>query len=93
MGYGSFQGGVHPFPGKDITKEKAVLEYLPKGELVYPLAQHIGTPAKAVVAPGDEVLAGQVLGEASGAVSANVISSVSGRVRTIERRMLATGVI
>lgn len=93
MGYGSFRGGVHPFPGKDITKEKAVLEYLPKGDLVYPLSQHIGAPAKAVVSVGEEVLAGQMLGEADGFVSANVISSVSGRVRAIERRMLATGVI
>lgn len=93
MGYGSFRGGVHPFPGKDITKEKAVLEYLPKGELVYPLLQHIGTPAKAVVSVGDRVLAGQVIGEASGGLSANVISSVSGQVRAIERRLLATGAV
>ena len=93
MGYGSFRGGVHPFRGKDITKEKAISEYLPQKELVYPLSQHIGVPAKAVVSVGDEVLAGQILGEAAGPVSANVISSVSGRVRAIERRMLATGVI
>lgn len=93
MGYGGFRGGVHPFRGKDITKEKAISEYLPQGELVYPLSQHIGAPAKAVVSAGDEVLAGQILGEAAGPVSANVISSVSGRVRAIERRMLATGVI
>lgn len=93
MGYGGFRGGVHPFPGKDITKEKAVLEYLPQGELVYPLSQHIGAPARAAVSVGDEVLAGQIIGEADGSLSANVISSVSGRVRAIERRMLATGVI
>ncbi|MEH2952827.1 electron transport complex subunit RsxC [Candidatus Merdisoma sp. JLR.KK011] len=93
MGYGGFRGGVHPFRGKDITKEKAISEYLPQKELVYPLSQHIGAPAKAVVSAGDEVLAGQILGEAAGPVSANVISSVSGRVRVIERRMLATGVI
>lgn len=93
MGYGGFRGGVHPFRGKDITKEKAISEYLPQGELVYPLSQHIGVPAKAVVSVGDEVLAGQILGEAAGPVSANVVSSVSGRVRVIERRMLATGVI
>lgn len=93
MGYGSFRGGVHPFRGKDITKEKAISEYLPQGDLVYPLSQHIGAPARAVVAAGDEVLAGQIIGEADGFVSANVISSVSGRVRAIERRMLATGVI
>lgn len=93
MGYGSFRGGVHPFRGKGITKEKAISEYLPQGELVYPLSQHIGAPARAAVAVGDEVLAGQILGEADGFISASVISSVSGRVRSIERRMLADGVI
>ena len=81
MGYGGFRGGVHPFPGKDITKEKAVLEYLPQGELVYPLSQHIGAPARAAVSVGDEVLAGQIIGEADGSLSANVIGSVSGRSR------------
>lgn len=93
MGDGSFRGGVHPFDGKDMSKDKPIAEYLPKGDLVYPLSQHIGAPAKPVVAPGDEVLAGQLLGEAAGFVSANVISSVSGKVKAIERRMLATGVI
>ena len=48
MGYGGFRGGVHPFRGKDITKEKAISEYLPQGELVYPLSQHIGVPAKEI---------------------------------------------
>lgn len=93
MGNGSFRGGVHPFDGKDMSKDKPITEYLPKGDLVYPLSQHIGAPAKAVVSPGDEVLAGQILGEATGFISANVVSSVSGKVKAIERRMLATGVI
>lgn len=93
MSYATFKGGVHPFDGKDMSKDKPVTEYLPKGEMVYPLSQHIGAPAKAVVAPGDEVLAGQIIGEASGFVSANVVSSVSGRVKAIEPRMLVTGVI
>jgi len=93
MGLATFRGGVHPFDGKDMTKDKPIKIHLPKGELVYPLAQHIGTPAKAVVKAGDEVLVGQMLGEASGFISAHVISSVSGRVKAIEPRMLVTGVV
>ena len=40
-------------------------------ELVFPLSQHIGAPAKEAVAKGEEVLRGQVLGEAGGFVSVN----------------------
>lgn len=87
----SFRGGVHPFPAKDLTKDKPVTEILPTGDLVYPMSQHIGAPARATVAVGDEVLAGQVIGEASGFVSAHVISSVSGKVKAICPRLLPNG--
>ena len=89
----SFRGGVHPYDGKNLSKEKPVTDCLPKGELVFPLASHIGAPAKAAVSVGEKVLAGQIIGEASGFVSANVISSVSGRVKAVERRTLVTGMI
>ena len=59
--------------------------------MVFPLSQHIGAPAKPVVAKGDYVLAGQLIAEAGGFVSANIHSSVSGTVKAIEPRTLATG--
>ena len=93
MSLATFRGGVHPFDGKNMSKEKPVKEYLPQGELVYPLSQHIGAPATPVVAVGDEVLAGQIIAEATGFVSANVISSVSGRVKAITPRLLVTGAV
>ena len=93
MSLATFRGGVHPFDGKNMSKEKPVKEYLPQGELVYPLSQHIGAPATPVVAVGDEVLAGQIIAEATGFVSANVISSVSGRVNAITPRLLVTGAV
>ena len=55
----TFRGGIHPDDGKAMSKDKPIREVLPKGELVYPLSQHIGAPAKAIVAKGDHVLAGQ----------------------------------
>lgn len=58
---------------------------------MFPLSQHIGAPAKPVVAKGDYVLAGQLIAEAGGFVSANIHSSVSGTVKAIEPRTLATG--
>ena len=52
-----------------MSKEKPVKELLPKGELVFPVSQHIGAPAKPVVKVGDTVLRGQVIAEAGGFVS------------------------
>lgn len=87
----TFKGGVHPFDGKSMSKDCPLEEYFPKGLLAYPLSQHIGAPAKALVKKGDFVLAGQVLAEAGGFVSAPVHSSVSGTVKGVEKRMTATG--
>ena len=87
----TFQGGVHPYDGKDLTKDKPIREVLPKGDLVYPVSQHIGAPAKPVVAVGDRVLTGQLIAEAGGFVSAPVYATVSGTVKAIEPRRLATG--
>lgn len=41
MGVLTFKGGVHPFEGKELSKDKPVQEYLPHGEMVYLLSQHI----------------------------------------------------
>ena len=68
MGLMTFKGGVHPFEGKDLSKDKPIRELLPKGELVYPLSQHIGAPATPIVAVGDSVLKGQKIAEAGGFV-------------------------
>ena len=87
----TFKGGIHPYEGKELTMEKEVKEYLPKGDMVYPLSQHIGAPAKPVVKKGDRVLAGQLIAEAGGFVSANIHSAVSGTVKAIEARLTASG--
>jgi electron transport complex protein RnfC len=90
MGILTFKGGVHPFEGKELSKDKPVTEYLPKGDMVYPLSQHIGAPANPVVAKGDHVLAGQLIAEAGGFVSAPIYASVSGTVKAIEPRRTGT---
>lgn len=59
--------------------------------MIYPLSQHIGAPAKAVVAVGDRVLKGQLIAEAGGFISAPVFSSVSGTVKAIENRLVVNG--
>jgi electron transport complex protein RnfC len=91
MGRSTFPGGIHTYDGKDLTMDKPTTVLLPKGELVYPLVQHIGAPAKPVVAKGDRVLLGQRIAEAGGFISAHVISSVSGTVKEIEKRLTVSG--
>ena len=87
----TFMGGIHPYDGKELSKDKPMKAVLPKGDLVFPLSQHIGAPARPVVAKGDRVLAGQKIGEAAGFVSAAVFSTVSGTVKSIEPRRVVTG--
>ena len=87
----TFQGGVHPGDQKQFSRDIPFSVYEPKGEMVFPLSQHIGVPANPVVKKGDEVLAGQIIAEAGGFVSANIISSCSGKVKSIEKRTIVTG--
>ncbi|MCD7744215.1 MAG: electron transport complex subunit RsxC [Lachnospiraceae bacterium] len=87
----TFRGGIHPEGYKELSLGAPVRPYLPKGDLVFPVNQHIGKPAKPVVAKGDLVLAGQTIAEADGFVSANIVSSCSGKVKAIEERRVASG--
>ena len=91
MGLATFKGGVHPYEGKELSESKPVQVLMPKGELVFPLSQHIGAPANPLVKKGDQVLAGQTIAEAGGFISANVVCSVSGTVKAVEPRRVANG--
>lgn len=87
----TFHGGIHPYDGKDLSKDKPMKEIIPRGEMVYPLSQHIGAPAVPIVAKGDHVLVGQKIAEAGGFVSAPIYATVSGIVKAIEPRRVVTG--
>ena len=91
MGSKTFKGGVHPYEGKELAKDQPITEVLPKGDLVYPLSQHIGAPATPVVAVGDKVQKGQKIAEAGGFVSSPISASASGTVKAIEPRRVAVG--
>ena len=79
-----FKGGVHPPEHKEESTSRPIhAAPLPK-QLVIPLRQHIGNPAKPVVEVGDRVLKGQMIAEADGNISAAVHASSSGIVSAIE---------
>ena len=88
----TFKGGIHPYDGKELSKDSPIEKYLPQGEMVYPLSQHIGAPSAPCVSKGDHVLAGQKIAEANGFVSVPLHASVSGTVKGIEKRLTATAV-
>ena len=93
MGVTTFKGGVHPYEGKELAMDQPIQALTPKGLMVFPVSQHIGAPAKPIVAKGDHVLMGQKIAEAGGFVSAPVLSSVSGTVKSIEKVLTAGGAL
>ena len=83
-------GGIHPNDNK-LSRDCAI-ETLPLPPAVYvSMAQHIGAPAKPIVAAGDKVKTGQVIAEPSGFVSAYIHSPVSGTVKGIKERKDISG--
>ncbi|MCU0662500.1 MAG: electron transport complex subunit RsxC [Myxococcota bacterium] len=88
----TFRGGVHPRYNKDRTAGVKTALLAPPNEVVIPMTQHIGAPAKPVVEAGAQVLVGQVVGEPVGFVSAFIHSSVSGKVKAVEPRPSMSGV-
>ncbi len=79
----SFNGGVHPSYCKEATRHREIAKAdLPK-IVRLPLQQHIGAPAKPVVAIGQHVKTGELVAQPGGYVSAAVHASVSGRVTAI----------
>lgn len=76
-------GGVHPAENK-IAAGKAIINMPLPTEVVLPVSQHIGAPAKPIVAKGDHVKRGDRVAEAGGFVSAHVHTPISGTVVKID---------
>lgn len=79
----TFKGGVHPPDHKELSSEAPVRKLKAPDEVSIPLSQHIGAPSRVAVEVGQQLKAGEVIGEASGFVSVPVHSPVSGRVLAI----------
>lgn len=76
-------GGIHPPENK--LSAKAPIETLPlPKEVIIPIGQHIGAPAQPVVQKGDLVKVGTIIAKTGGFVSANIHSSVTGKVTKLD---------
>ncbi len=84
------KGGVHPEENKISHDSPIQVQPFPKTVSIL-LGQHIGKPATPVVNRGDEVKVGTLIAKADGFVSANIHSSVSGKVKKIETILDASG--
>jgi len=86
-----FYGGVHPAEHKEATEHKPIapLAKAP-AQVIIPMNMHIGAPCKPIVAKGDQVYVGQLIGETAG-LGAPIHASVSGKVVAVEPRPAATG--
>ena len=86
-----FKLGRAKLPHRKGTAAMPPVAMEPPKTVTIPMAQHIGAPATPVVAVGDTVFVGTLIGEASGFVSAPVHSSVSGTVKKIDLQLMANG--
>jgi electron transport complex protein RnfC len=85
-----FKGGVHPQQNK-LSADRPIAELKPPSSIIIPLNMHLGVPAKPVVSKGDLVKVGQLVAQGNGFVSANIHSSVSGRVSKIDKAIDLNG--
>ena len=49
MGSGTFRGGIHPYDGKELSRDRVIQDIRPGKELAYLVSQHIGAPEKKVI--------------------------------------------
>jgi H+/Na+-translocating ferredoxin:NAD+ oxidoreductase subunit C len=79
-----FSHGVHPPEHKELTAHVPIRRMPYPDEVVLPLRQHAGKPAKLVVAKGQHVERGDLLAAADGWVSSPVHASAAGWVSDVD---------
>ncbi len=80
----SFRHGVHPPDSKALTEAVPVRRMPFPREIVLPLRQHAGKPARLIVRKGDHVERGDKVGEADGWISVPIHASAAGTVTDVD---------
>lgn len=75
-----FRGGIHPKENKNYTENIPIENFHLPLKAIIPLNQHFGKPAIPIVKKGDIITEGQLIGQKDGAFSANIHSSIGGKV-------------
>ncbi len=79
----SFRHGVHPPERKELTAGAPIRRMPFPEEIVLPLRQHTGKPARLLTKPGDRVERGDKVAESDGFVSVPIHASAAGTVKDI----------
>ncbi|HET9636980.1 MAG TPA: electron transport complex subunit RsxC [Gemmatimonadaceae bacterium] len=79
-----FRHGVHPPEAKGLTSQLRIRRMPFPEEIVLPLRQHAGKPAKLCVKVGDRVERGDKVGEADGFMSVPIHASAAGKVVDVD---------
>lgn len=87
------KGGIHPADKKYISKYQSIVRLPMPEELLVAMSQHLGAPATLLKQKGDHVTKGELIGQSSGFISANVHSPVSGTITDIRKITLANSVV
>ncbi len=91
--HGTFQGGIHPNEQKELSEDLAFEKMPAPKQIIIPLSQHAGKPAKPLVKKGSEVKAGEVIAEQEGFVSSPIHSPVAGKVLKITSSITPNGAL
>lgn len=76
----TFSHGVHPPEHKELTSGVSIRRMPFPEEIILPVRQHAGKPARPIVKAGDWVERGDKVAEADGYVSVPIHASAAGRV-------------
>lgn len=87
----TFKGGIHPNEQKQLSENLSFDIMSNPKQVIVPLVQHLGKPAKPIVKKGSEVKAGEIIAEQDGLISSPIHSPVSGKVTKITTGATVTG--
>jgi electron transport complex protein RnfC len=77
------KGGIHPGGSKDLSRHLAIEDLPLPEEVDILLLQHFGAPCKPLVDKKAKVVEGDLIGEVSAGLGANIHASVTGTVKSI----------
>lgn len=83
LGRFTFRHGVHPPDSKTLTDGVPIRRMPFPSEIVLPLRQHAGKPARLLVRKGQRVERGDLIGEAQGFISVPIHASAAGTVTDV----------
>lgn len=93
MLFGRFAGGAHPAANKEMACNSPIERATVPDRLFLSMIQHVGAPCAPIVAAGERVERGQIVGDVDATISAPIHSPVSGEVAAVRRARLISGVI